>query len=99
MGQQQRGGGGGWGLWDMGARALGGVLPGPPTHPRARPKACVWLQLALVCALTACPTTHTDAQGDFISLVRQVCLGIDVATGGWKPDPYPGIYGVMTRYT
>jgi hypothetical protein len=50
-------------------------IAGPPTGPRARPKAAVWLQLALVCALTTCPTSHTDAQEDFISLVRQVCIG------------------------
>lgn len=48
-------------------------VAGPPTGPRARPKAAVWLQLALVCALTACPTSHTDAQEDFMSLVREVC--------------------------
>lgn len=48
------------------------LVAGPPTGPRARPKAAVWLQLALVCALTACPTSHTDAQEDFMSLVREV---------------------------
>ncbi len=50
------------------------LVAGPPTGPRARPKAAVWLQLALVCALTACPTSHTDAQEDFMSLVREVCI-------------------------
>jgi len=54
-------------------RALA-LVAGPPTGPRARPKAAVWLQLALVCALTACPTSHTDAQEDFMSLVREVCI-------------------------
>ena len=51
-------------------RTLAQIM-GPP-GPRARPKAAVWLQLALICALISCPTSHTDAQEDFISLVREV---------------------------
>lgn len=63
-------------LWGGGM----GLLPTQPSGA-ARHRACVWLQLALVCALTACPTTHTDAQGECISLVRQVCTCMRVYFG------------------
>lgn len=76
------------------------LLAGPPTGPRVRPKAAVWLQLALVCALTACPTSHTDAQEDFMSLVRE---GAEIDHHGrlyWVQDPRDelcvGDVGLMT---
>jgi hypothetical protein len=30
----------------------------------------IWLQLLVVCVLTSCPTSHTDAQEDLISIVQ-----------------------------
>lgn len=40
-------------------------------------KASIWLQLALLLALTSCPTSHTDAQEDLISLVNPGQEGLD----------------------
>lgn len=56
-----------------------------------RSKASIWLQLGLLLALTSCPTSHTDATEDLISLVNP---GQDMEHGGrlyWLQDQKDGL--------